>query len=287
MYHDHVQSIQPQYPDWRDVSVASRQGRIRGLADLALYLRQRETPGVALWRELTRTAASAYATTELTPVQQADFAMQDLAVVILGPNALKYLRWFDKITPDQIQDPLVNQFFAELGRLGLPPAEPVLAWRETGYMSKLDDEVDPGLDRHFGADFRPEINDHTDNQIFHTFFYQFMAYITRASLTIRAASVYHELVDKGGSEADHTAALIGIRAGTELRRLRDSGTPALEDWPELILAAYGKQPLPENAGPRAHHLRQQIDTLIAHPGSLDTALRGIEYSLIRLVKGKP
>lgn len=268
--------------DWGAVSIEDRQAHIRALAELALSLREREAPGPQIWSELTGAAVAAYAGTELPTARQADFVIQDLAVVILGPFSLKYLRWFDKITPDLVQDPLVNQFFAELGRLGLPPAEPLPEWRAAGYVGKLDDAVDPGLDRHFAAHFRAEINDSTDNQIFHTFFYQFMAYVTKAALTIRAASVYHEIADKGGSTHDHTAALLGIRTGTELRRRRDSGEPGFGDWPGLILAAYAKD-APEGLSPAAAEFRRETDALVAKPGTLDGMLRGVEYAIIRLV----
>lgn len=271
--------------DWGDQTIAGRQANIRALAERATELRAQERPGVQLWSELTRQAVNAYADAAIPEARRCDFVIQDLAVVILGPFSLKYLRWFDKITPDMVQDRLVNDFFAELARLGLPGPEPVPEWRAAGYMSKLDDSVDPGLDRKFGADFRPQINDDTDNQIFHTFFYQFMAYVTRASLTIRAASVYHEIFDKGGSEEDHTAALVGIKTGTELRRLRDSGKPAFENWHELILAAYAKD-MPAGLSQSATDFRKQVDALVLKPGKLDSALRSAEHGLIRMVKKK-
>lgn len=271
--------------DWGDQTIAGRQANIRALANKAAELRDQQVPGVQLWSELTRQAVAAYADAAIPVTRRCDFVIQDLSVVILGPFALKYLRWFDKITPDMVQDRLVNDFFSELARLGVPGPDPVPEWREAGYMSKLDDSVDPGLDRHFGKDFRPQINDDTDNQIFHTFFYQFMAYVTRASLTIRAASVYHEIFDKGGSEEDHTAALVGIKTGTELRRLRDSGKPEAETWHELILAAYAKD-VPTELSPAAQAFRKQVDALVLKPGKLDAAVRSAEHGLIRMVKKK-
>jgi hypothetical protein len=152
-------------------------------------------------------------------------------------------------------------------------------WWEAGYAGKLDDTRDPGLDQNGAADFRPELNDGTDNQIFHTFFYQFMAYVTRAAAVIRAASVYHELFDKGGSVQDHAAALVAIQTGTCWRQLRDSTDPQLAQWPELIRAAYGRFWHGEAALPLK--LRQETDQLLHQPGRLAALLRQAEETLIR------
>lgn len=277
-----IRLVQPQL-SWGTVSPASRKHQIQQLSALALTLRSQKLPGVRLWRELTRMAVAAYTDTGLPPARQADFAMQDLAVVILGPYALKYMHWFASITPHPVQDPLLQAFFSDLGQLGLPPAEPVPAWREAGYAGKINDLFDPGLDRCFGRDFRPQLNDLSDNQVFHTFFYQYIAYVTRATLTIRAASLYHELFERGGTIQDHTAALIGIQMGYVLRQLRESEDPQLLLWPDLVEAAYAAEPTTQLA-PAARQLRHQLDTLLHQPRPLDATLRQLEFGLILSLK---
>lgn len=278
-------------------SKEKRRQHLQHLAGYALQLRQAKTPGVQLWSRLTAEATDYYRQSDLEPDAQADAAMQDLAIVILGPFALKYLQWFEQITPDLTQDPLVHRFLKEIPVLLDIPHEKTIEsfsnllefgpiWRQAGYMSKIDDSLDPGLDSHNGADFRPEIDDQSDNQIFHTFFYQFMAYVTQAKMTIRAASVYHELFDKGGSEQDHTAALIGIESGSLWRQWRNQGEPQLELWDQLILAAYGQADMPASSPQSVLAFRQSIDDLVQRPDFLDNALRSLEYGLIRMVKGQ-
>lgn len=271
---------------WGKLDLADRQRRIQALAARALELRAQRLPGVQLWSELTRSAVAAYADAEIPPALRADFVIEDLALVILGPSALKYMGWFEKITPPALRDPLLASFYADFGRLGLPPLEPAQAWRQAGYVGKVNDLLDPGLDRHFGRDFRLALNDKSDNQIFHTFFYQFIAYLTRSPLTIRAGSVYHELFERGGSVQDHNAALTGIEVGRSLRRLRDSADPELEIWPELMLAAYARQ-APARLSPPALALRRRIDELLTHPTGLDITLRSFEYGTIVIMNSRP
>lgn len=262
--------------------VEERQAAILRLQAQAWALRDQGVPGVQLWRKLTEYALLPY--WELHDgVKASDCVMQDLAVVILGPFALKYLDWFDKITLDFVQDPLLNRFVSDFHDLQLPEYAVITqAWWQAGYAGKIDDLSDPGLDRAFAADFRPELNDGTDNQIFHCFFYLFMAYVTQASLTIRAASVYHELFDKGGSTEDHAAALVAIQVGTRLRQERDSGDPgaALEQWPEVIAATFGKAF--DGLAPLAQTLRAETSELLQNPGFFQGLLRQAEDTLIRL-----
>lgn len=276
--------LQPER-SWGKLDLAERQRRIQALAARALELRAQQLPGVQLWSELTRSAVMAYADLGISAALRADFVIEDLALVILGPSALKYMGWFRKITPPPLQDPLLASFYADFARLGLPPLEPAQAWRKVGYVGKVNDLLDPGLDRHFARDFRPALNDKSDNQIFHTFFYQFIAYLTRATLTIRAGSVYHELLERGGSVQDHNAALTGIEVGRSLRRLRDSRDPELEKWPEMILAAYARE-APAGLSPPALALRRRIDHLLAHPVGLDMTLRSFEYGAIVIMNSR-
>lgn len=273
--------VQPQL-SWAQLSPESRRVHLQELGRQALKLREQKRPGLELWSELTRQAAAAYADSRLAPERQADFVIEDLAVVILGPAALKYLGWFRQITPHPLQDPLCDTFIADFNRLGLSAEWGYTHWRLAGYAGKREERFDAGLDRHFARDFRKAFNDHSDNQIFHTFFYQFIAYVTRASLTIRAASLYHELFEYGGSLADHRAALTGIQVGLFLRQLRDRGEPALSQWPDYLRAAYGLKAA--GLSPSASALRQRIDRLLQQPTPADAGLRALEFGLIRLFK---
>lgn len=275
-------------------SLAERQQQLLALQRLAWEWRDQQLPGVTLWARLVEVAVQAYP--ELEPARRSDLILQDLALVILGPASLKYLDWYEGITPDMLEDPMVKAFERDFAAFNLPPASPNSpAWWEVGYAGKVDDAVDPGLDRQFAADFRPDLNDHTDNQIFHTFFYHYMAYVTQAPETIRAASLYHELFDIGGSTEDHTAALIAIATGQQWRQWRDSeqAAEALQDWPASIALAYGKEggaallsDMPRLAQPseRLKALEQRI-TRALQPDLLEQARRGVEYALIGFING--
>lgn len=257
----------------RQIQILAAQAR----ADQALKL-----PGATLWSRLVTTAITAYP--EATPSQRCDWIVQDLAIVILGPFARKYLAWFDKITLDAVQDPLLNAFEADFAALELPEGTPEApGWREAGYCSKLDDTVDLGLDQTFGSDLRPALNDGTDNQIFHTFFYHFMAYVTQAQLTIRAASIYHEVFDKGGSPEDHSAALLAIQAGLRWRSHRDQQPDLISAWPESILAVYGHPQQHPVTHPEAIAMEHEATRLIDDPGWLQKGLLHAEHGLIRWV----
>jgi hypothetical protein len=263
----------------------ARHAAIASLQAKAWALRDQGLPGVVLWRQLIEQALLPYWDLHNT-VKASDCVMQDLAVVILGPFALKYLNWFDQIRLDLVQDPLVNDFLCDFKDLKLPDFEVITqAWWQAGYAGKIDDTIDPGLDSHLASDFRVELNDGTDNQIFHCFFYQFMAYVTQANFTIRAASVYHELFDKGGSTQDHSAALLAIHTGSRLRQLRDGPDPgaALEQWPEVISAVYGQNF--EGLAPLALELRQETHEILQNPGFFEGLLRSVEETLIRLKNG--
>jgi hypothetical protein len=259
-----------------------RHSHIQTLAAQARADQARQQPGAALWHALVTTAITAYP--EVEPQQRCDWIVQDLAIVILGPFARKYLAWFDKITLDAVQDPLLHAFEADFAALGLPEGTPdAPGWREAGYCSKLDDSVDLGLDQTFGSDLRPALNDGTDNQIFHTFFYHFMAYVTQAKLTIRAASVYHELFDKGGSPEDHSAALLAIQAGLRWRSHRDTHPPLIAAWPESILAVYGDPAQYRVHHPEAQEMAAEAKRLLEDPGWLQGSLIQAEHAVIRWV----
>jgi hypothetical protein len=259
-----------------------RRHHIQSLAAQARAHQTEHRPGASLWQQLVATAITAYP--EAEPQQRCDWIVQDLAIVILGPFARKYLAWFDKITLDAVQDPLLHAFETDFAALGLPGGSPEApGWREAGYCSKLDDTVDLGLDQTFGSDLRPALHDGTDNQIFHTFFYHFMAYVTQAKLTIRAASVYHELFDKGGSPEDHTAALLAIQAGLRWRSHRDDSPGLIAAWPESILAVYGDPARYRVHHPEAMAMAAEANRMIDEPGWLQGGLRQAEHAVIRWV----
>lgn len=270
------------------ISLTQRRQNIQDLHDLALQLRDQQIPGVTLWSRLLADVVQRYEPLAVDPAVRCDMIMQDLAVVILGPAALKYLTWFEALTPDAFEDPLVKQFFTDFEALGLPAiTEPFVSdWRQSGYAGKLDEALDPGLDRHFANDFRPELNDHTDNQIFHSFFYQFMAYVTRADETVRAASIYHEVFDAGGSVEDHTAALLAIATGHVWRAQRDSSLAltSIHYWPAMIQMTYGKVGpdllLGQDLHPDIKAFYERIEHLLADPDPWERLHRSAEYGLI-------
>jgi len=265
--------------------LTTRQAAIAHLQAKAWALRDQGVPGVALWRQLVEQALLPYWDLH-DPLKASDCVMQDLAVVILGPFALKYLQWFDQIRLDVVQDPLVNTFLSDFKDLKLPDFEVITqAWWQAGYAGKIDDTTDPGLDSHFASDFRLELNDGSDNQIFRCFIYQFLAYVTQANFTIRVASVYNELFEQKGSTQDHCAALLAIYTGMRLRQLRDGADPgaALEQWPEVISAVYGQEF--SGLAPLALALRQEINVELQNPGFFEGLLRSFEDTLIHLCNG--
>lgn len=273
------------------IPLPERHQNLQALRTKALALRDAHIPGVELWSQLVTAAMHPYQNQPLTAASRCDLVVQDLALVILGPYALKYLIWFETLIPQDYEDPLVRSFFEDFEPLNLPSLEEPfgLNWWKFGYAGKLDEIRDPGLDRHFAADFRPELNDHTDNQIFHCFFYQYMAYLTQAPEIIREASVYHEIADQGGSIQDHNAALVAIRIGQIWRQERDSdrAEATLQDWPGMILAAYGLAGGPAlrqglSVSPRIQHVQHEVTQMLEHPTPLEYVRRNAEYSLITL-----
>lgn len=245
--------------DWGSVTIEDRQGNLKALQSLAHRLRDQAMPGVEIWGALRSEAVSRYGSTDLSPQRQADFVMQDIAVVTVGKDALKYLAQYEGVPRVGKVDPLVKTFQADWKALGLPPADG--KWDSVGWAGN-------DLDTHTGKDFRPEINDKTKNQIYHTMFYEMMGYVTQDDLLIRAGSIVHEVrdgvIDGGISAEDHNASYVGTAMGKTFRQMRDGKhtQQALQQWPSLTLACYGKDGGPEvrsgKASPEAKHVHEQM-----------------------------
>ncbi len=252
----HLDSIKATVPaDWGNVSVADRKAAAQQLQTLARDLQSQKLPGVEIWGKLTEVAIDNYSGKQLSPQRQADFAMQDLVVNVIGKDAFKHLEDYKNLLWVRTPDPLVKTFQDDWAAMGLPPKDN--NWEAAGWAGN-------GLDTHFGEDFRPEINDKTNNQIFHTLFYQFMGYVTQSPVTIRGGSIVHELRDDGTSSEDHNAAYVGMTTGMALRDLRDSGSPDLKNWDSITMAAYGKKGGPEVRAGQANTRAQEMNQLISN-----------------------
>lgn len=267
--------------DWGDVTPAERKANLKQLQSLALSLKAQGKPGVELWSEMTRAAVAAYAGKQLSDARKSDFVMQDLAISIVGGDAYKHLKSYQGLPWVRQPDPLVQTFFADWQALGIPPAND--DWKAAGWAGG-------NLDPAHCADFRPEIADGTDNQIYHTLFYHFMAYTTQAPFTIHGGSIVHEVKDEGTSYQDHNACLSAVTTGMALRRKRDSQDAGawLQDWPAITRAAYARDGGAEiqagTAGPRARAADRAIRELLANKPLLwkaeNVAIEGVRYAKI-------
>lgn len=242
---------------WGDVTPADRQANLKKLQSLARELKSQAKPGIALWSEVTRQAVANYDNKQLSPQRKSDFVMQDLAIALVGGDAYKHLKSYDGLPWVRKADPMVKTFFEDWAAMGLPPADG--DWDKAGWAGGE-------LDQHACADFRPQINDGSKNQIYHTLFYHFMAYTTQAPFTIHAGSMVHEIKDEGTSSEDHNAAFVGIATGMSMRRLRDGSEAeaALREWPSLTQAAYGKNGGPEIQAKTASPRAREFDAGIEH-----------------------
>jgi len=285
-------SVQPR--EWGSVTIEDRKANIKSLQLYALEMKNSTPPISApeLWSKLTQKAIDSYQGENVSATKINDFVMQDLAIVILGPNAISRLNQYDNLVGDGVlienQDPLVHQFQNDFALLGLPESEHpagvisalwdrnkainensnwLKSWQDNGWASVGENGLE-GLDKNNGHDFRPEINDQTDNQIFHTFFYQYLAYVTNDPGTINAGSVIHELagvlLEGGGTEEDHNASMVGTAVGITLRQMRDGDKPLsdLNDWPAITGAAYGGTKTTEQNNPRALAMDQAITEML-------------------------
>ncbi|HEY9842576.1 MAG TPA: hypothetical protein V6D23_19085, partial [Candidatus Obscuribacterales bacterium] len=267
--------------DWGDVSIADRKANLKQLQSLARQLKAEGRPGVEIWSRLTRAAVDSYAAKSLPAARKSDFVMQDLVVAVIGSEGPRHLKTYQSLPWVRHPDPLAQTFFDDWAALGIPPANG--DWKSVGWAGEE-------LDRHHCADFRPEIADGSDNQIFHTLFYQFMAYTTQAPFTIHGGSIVHEFKDEGTSSEDHNACLAAVTTGMALRRQRDSQDAAawLQDWPSITQAAYGKDGGPEikagTAGPRARAADKAIRELLAHKPLLwkaeNAVIDGVKYAKV-------
>lgn len=272
---DHVRRLGPSFrPDdvinptpesWGDVSTADRQENLRELGFIARQMHANGATGPEIWGRLTEEAVNNYSGSTATPQKINDFVMQDLAIVILGPSSIHTLGMYDSIMPDRVQDPLVNEFQSDYELMGLDIEN--TDWLATGYAGK-NYQGDEGLDITQGEAFRPEINDLTDNQVFHTFFYQYMTYTNNDPTITRMGSMKHEVFDSGQTSEDHNAAYVGMHMGLAFRELRDSeeAMSALQDWPGMTMAAYARDGGPEiangTASPRAQATHEAVENLL-------------------------
>lgn len=221
---------------WHPITREVRQDVLLKLQERALELRNQGVPGVEIWSKMTAYAMELYQDKGVTSQQMADFVTLDLAIVFVGPASYKYLNDYAWVAS---QDPKVDEFLEDFKALGLDQADEG-GWIAGGYATM-------GLDGGKGESFRPEINDKTNNQIYHTSFYHFMGYATQDLTMVQAGSYLHEIKDGGSSVEDHNAGMLGGATGMLFRSMRDSGDAkaAVEAWPDLISAAYGK-----DGGPR-------------------------------------
>lgn len=257
--------------DWGDVSIAERQQNLSQLREAALTLKFRNRPGVEIWTEMTQMAVENYADRNLSPQRKADFVMQDLAILFNGPDAHRHLQSYAHLPWVRSPDAMVQRFFDDWQLLGVPPADN--DWEAVGYAGM-------GLDDGHGRSFRPRINDKTNNQIYHTFFYQFMGYVTQSSFNIRGGSMVHELRDGGTSSEDHNAMYVGMHTGLALRQMRDRESDAgLSDWAAMTRAAYspggGREVLSGAASPRVQAHHHKIQKLLDRPNLLHRAENGL------------
>lgn len=251
----------PRPHDWGQVQVAERRDNLKALQAQAHTLHNQGKGGIEIWTSLMQSALDHYANRGLSPARQADFAIQDLTLTVVGPDALKHLQEYNKLPWVRHPDPLIQQFLNDWSAMGIRPDDK--SWeKQIGWAG-------PGLDSHHAQDFRPEINDHSDNQIYHTMFYEFMGYLTQDPLDIRAGSIVHELRDGGTSSEDHNAQYVGAATGLRLRALRESNqSQSIQNFPALMRAAYGKAGGPDirrgQAPAQAWDLYAQINEKLTH-----------------------
>jgi hypothetical protein len=271
--------------DWGNVTVADRQTAAQQLQTLAQDLKAQKRPGVEIWSRLTQAAVDNYAGKQIDPRRKADFVMQDLAIAVIGKDALKHLQDYQKLPWVRNPDPLVKTFQKDWQALGIPPTND--DWAAVGWAGDK-------LDTHAGADFRPQINDKSENQIFHTLFYQYMAYTTQDAFAIRGGSIVHEVRDAGTSPEDHNASYVGVMAGKAMRQTRDGASPAdgLKQWGAMTQAAYGKNGTTgmKSVAPEVKALEQQVTTRLSDKSTLwkaENVLIGVVSDLKRLVGATP
>lgn len=264
--------------DWGNVTVAERKANLLKLQSLAHELQAQGRPGIEIWSRLTQAATDAYAGKSVSDARKSDFVMQDMVVTVVGGDAYKYLQSYQSLPWVRHPDPLVKTFFDDWNALGLPPADG--KWESAGWAGG-------GLDQTNCSDFRPQIADGSDNQVYHTMFYHFMAYTTQAPFTIHGGSVVHEFKDEGTSSEDHNACFAGVTTGLALRRMRDGhdAGSSLQEWPAIVQAAYGRDGGPEikagTASPRAQAANRAISDLLAHKPLLwkaeNAMIDGVKY----------
>ena len=220
----------------RGTPISTRKRHIEELRSLARSLQAQKLPGVEIWVALMRHALDQNRDLPVSAASKMDNIIQNMAIVTVGREAYHHLGDYRAITrrmaqlhipgsPSAPEARFVDRFLAELKLLGGDHAA----------------AIEP-LDTHHGADFKPQLNDQSANQIKHTFFYHFMGYVTRDDFGVVCGSLLHEIRDEGSSAEDHHAGIWGSQMGIHMRLLRQKSPTArtLESLPALIGAAYGR-----------------------------------------------
>ncbi|RKG88401.1 hypothetical protein D7V88_14280, partial [Corallococcus terminator] len=129
--------------------------------------------------------------------------------------------------------------------------------------------VGGGLDLTNGKDLRPELNDLSNNQAFHCFFFVTAGYVANGQplltdvLANGVGAWGHEVRDEGSSREDYIASNLSISMGQGLLERGLSGDMGqVADAPEVMLAVYTPE---AGSGPGADRARrmatERIDTL--------------------------
>jgi hypothetical protein len=252
------------------------------LRDHALALREEGVDGVELWAQLMEEALDLARDDEETAEGLLDRAVQDVAAVTVG-------RYHIQSEVDGAGGPL-HMTLGRAGRQTLAELEE-LYHHLPEHPTERYERYDPyfagtGLDPTDGRSFRPDISDGTNNQIFHTGFFQYLAYAVDGTTLADAGNLAHETTEgapapsnlrsqmlapgrpyggladvvrilpdgginwAGQTREDLQASLDGADLGMVLRDIRDSPSAdyLVEAVPDLIRAAYGRE-APEPGSP--------------------------------------
>lgn len=253
-------------------------------------LSRQGVPGVELMTQVMGEAVAHYsALPGYTEKQKMDAVMRDLAAVFLGPTALSTLRQYRSL-PGVREKASVQEFEKALSGMDLSGTQ--------ARGVSPDSAVAPNLDPSPGSDFKKGFRDGSKNQVFHTFAYVYLSYVTDNPKVVKGANLKHELFDGGTSTQDYNAGLWGIELGQKLRGMRDNPRASRNDLfsvPALVGSAladggesYGDPAKPWNRGrdfrELAHAMDRQARKRTGNPGGglLDGLANGASRTLIRL-----